>query len=82
MNNCELKLKYENYYGKGEDLRYYFSPGRINVIGEHIDYNGGLVFPCAISLGTYACVSLREDNNLNLYSEGMPKEGLINFDLY
>ena len=67
MNNCELKLKYENYYGKGEDLRYYFSPGRINVIGEHIDYNGGLVFPCAISLGTYACVSLREDNNLNLY---------------
>ena len=60
---------------------YYFSPGRINVIGEHIDYNGGLVFPCAISLGTYAIVSLRKDKKISVYSESVPKIGVITFDL-
>lgn len=47
----------------------FFSPGRINLIGEHIDYNGGLVFPMAIDLGTYGVVSLRNDNIVMLYSE-------------
>ena len=47
-----LKQKFGDIFFASEDLSYYFSPGRINVIGEHIDYNGGLVFPCAISLGT------------------------------
>ena len=56
MNKETLKFKFEEKFNKTGELRYYFSPGRINVIGEHIDYNGGLVFPCAISLGTYAVV--------------------------
>ncbi len=80
MNKDLLKLKYNNVFKEENDLRYYFSPGRINVIGEHIDYNGGLVFPCAISLGTYAVVSLRNDSKCVLYSEGFPKD-LHEFDL-
>ena len=81
MNNLELKKKYESLYGKSDNLRYYFSPGRINVIGEHIDYNGGLVFPCAISLGTYAVISLRDDSKVCLFSEGVSKTGIFCFDL-
>ena len=76
-----LRLSYEAKFNKCDELRYYFSPGRINVIGEHIDYNGGLVFPSAISLGTYAVVELRNDSKVFLYSEGVPKDGIISFDL-
>ena len=40
----------------------YFSPGRVNLIGEHIDYNGGLVMPCAITFGTYILVAANNEN--------------------
>ena len=81
MYKERLLSKYENIFPRSEELLYYFSPGRINVIGEHIDYNGGLVFPCAISLGTYAIVSLRKDKKISVYSESVPKVGVITFDL-
>ena len=81
MNKNDLKLQYASVYEETENLSYYFSPGRINVIGEHIDYNGGLVFPCAISLGTYAAVSLREDDTVNLYSGNFPAVGVVSFKL-
>ena len=81
MDKKVLKEKYESVYKKSNNLLYYFSPGRINVIGEHIDYNGGLVFPCAISLGTYAVVSPRKDTKIRLYSEGMKGVKIITFDL-
>lgn len=81
MEKEMLMSKYNSIFPKCEDLRYYFSPGRINVIGEHIDYNGGLVFPCAISLGTYAIVSLRSDEKVVIYSESIPSVGKITFDL-
>lgn len=61
--------------------RLFFAPGRINLIGEHTDYNGGHVFPCAITYGTYALVSKRNDTSVRLYSMNFPEEGLIEFNL-
>lgn len=81
MEKLDLKKKYEDIFGICDDLLYFFSPGRINLIGEHIDYNGGLVFPCAISLGTYAIVSLRNDDKVVVYSDGVPEEGVITISL-
>ena len=81
MNKESLKLKFEEKFNNSGELRFYFSPGRINVIGEHIDYNGGLVFPCAISLGTYAVVLPRNDKKVNLYSEGISVNDIESFNL-
>lgn len=52
MNTLELEHRFEEIYGKRAEHTY-FAPGRVNLIGEHTDYNGGLVFPCALSFGTY-----------------------------
>ena len=60
---------------------FYFSPGRVNLIGEHIDYNGGYVFPCAITMGTYGLVKLREDRTIRCYSMNLSDEGVIEFSL-
>lgn len=54
---------------------FFFAPGRVNLIGEHIDYNGGLVFPCSITIGTYAAVSPRKDQTFHLFSENFKDEG-------
>jgi galactokinase len=61
--------------------RAFFAPGRINLIGEHTDYNGGHVFPCAITYGTYAVARKREDQLVRLYSVNFPDKGIIEFDL-
>ena len=63
------------------ETRSYFSPGRVNLIGEHTDYNGGHVFPCAISLGTYALVADRQDNTTRIYSMNMAEKGIIEFTM-
>jgi galactokinase len=59
----------------------FFAPGRINLIGEHTDYNGGHVFPCAITYGTYAVARKREDKVIRLYSTNFPEKGIIDFNL-
>ncbi len=61
--------------------RVFFAPGRVNMIGEHIDYNGGYVFPCALSFGTYAAVAPRKDNKINFYSANFVQVGIIQKDI-
>ncbi|MFC4709441.1 galactokinase [Enterococcus eurekensis] len=59
----------------------YFAPGRINLIGEHTDYNGGYVFPASITIGTFGLAKKREDNQIRLYSENFPEKGIIEFSI-
>lgn len=70
MDLRKLKEEFIKIYGK-KDIRYFFSPSRVNIIGEHIDYNGGKVLPAAIEIGTYGLVSKREDNILRFSSENI-----------
>lgn len=73
------KRFYEIYGTEGEGT--YFSPGRVNLIGEHTDYNGGNVFPCALTIGTYGVVRKRKDQIVRMYSENFPEEGIVEFSL-
>ena len=66
----QLKSAYEAAYQKpATDI--FFSPGRVNLIGEHTDYNGGFVFPCALSFGTYLLLSPNNEQKLNFRSLNM-----------
>ena len=64
-------------FGTAEGARVFFAPGRVNLIGEHTDYNGGHVFPCALTLGTYAAVRKRADRTIRFFSSAYPEEGVI-----
>lgn len=75
-----MKAEFTKIFG-GKAVRSYFSPGRVNLIGEHTDYNGGHVFPCAISLGTYAVVADRTDNKTRMYSMNLADKGVIEFPM-
>ncbi|MCX5773753.1 MAG: galactokinase [Fusobacteria bacterium] len=74
MHVKELIAKFQNYFLEQNlsDIRIFFSPGRVNLIGEHIDYNGGYVFPASLSIGTYLLVQKRTDNKLIFVSENFP----------
>ncbi|MED3622612.1 galactokinase [Neobacillus thermocopriae] len=80
MNILPLNKTFLDLYGV-LPKQAFFAPGRINLIGEHTDYNGGHVFPCAITYGTYAVVRKREDQLVRLYSENFPNKGIIEFQL-
>lgn len=66
---------------KTEASNVYFAPGRVNLIGEHTDYNGGHVFPCALNIGTYLAVKPRSDKKFQFYSENFAHLGIIEVDL-
>lgn len=80
MKETVLK-KFEELYGDAQGVNVYFAPGRVNLIGEHTDYNGGHVFPCALTIGTYAAVRKRADRKLNFYSMNFEELGVIESSL-
>lgn len=80
MKNNILK-KFNEKFGYEKDVRVFFSPGRVNLIGEHTDYNGGHVFPCALSFGTYGAISQRDDKIVRMYSENFEDKGIISFEI-
>lgn len=78
---AKLKAKFKTVFSSTNEGELFFSPGRVNLIGEHTDYNGGYVFPCAITQGTYAVVSKREDQLIQCYSMNFESLGVISFSL-
>ena len=74
----ELLNRFLELFGEKAD-GLYFAPGRVNLIGEHTDYNGGNVFPCSLTIGTYGAVRIREDRMVRLYSENFPDLGIVEF---
>jgi len=77
---AELEAKFQELYGPGS-VDVFFAPGRVNLIGEHIDYSGGHVFPCALTLGTYGAARRRSDRKLRFYSVNFPEGGIIESSL-
>ena len=73
----KVKTRFEELFGNEGEIKEYFAPGRVNLIGEHTDYNGGHVFPCALTMGTYAVARKRNDNKLRLYSMNFEKLGVL-----
>lgn len=81
MREAEIKSmvleKFGELFGTTEGVKVYFAPGRVNMIGEHTDYNGGHVFPCALTIGTYAAAKKRTDRKLRLFSINFDKLGVM-----
>lgn len=77
----KLMETFRKLYGGEGEIKTFFSPGRVNLIGEHTDYNGGHVFPCALTLGTYGIARKREDRKLRFYSANFEKLGVIETSL-
>ena len=78
----ETVLKgFEKIFHTTDGVKCYFAPGRVNIIGEHTDYNGGHVFPCALTIGTYAAVKERDDMKVHFYSMNFEDAGVIEADL-
>lgn len=77
MTDGQMRAKFIKLYGDGGDIRAYFAPGRVNLIGEHIDYNGGHVFPCALTVGTYCYARRREDKTIRFFSQNFSKGGVF-----
>ena len=80
MKETVLK-EFEKVFGDTDGVKVFFAPGRVNLIGEHTDYNGGHVFPCALTMGTWAVVRNREDRKLGFFSLNFEKLGIIETSL-
>ena len=77
----KLMETFQKLYGGEGDIRTFFSPGRVNLIGEHTDYNGGHVFPCALTLGTYGIARKRNDRKIRFYSDNFSGLGVMETSL-
>lgn len=81
MNSKLLKETFIELYGEGGDIREYFSPGRVNLIGEHTDYNGGHVFPCALTIGTYGIMRRRTDKLMKFSSANIRSGNVVTVNM-
>ena len=77
----EIKTVFYEMFGEKGAVHSYFAPGRVNLIGEHTDYNGGHVFPCALTLGTYGIARKRDDRKIRMYSVNFKDTGVIESSL-
>ena len=81
MNREKMIELFKNEYGvDNREIKTFLSPGRVNLIGEHIDYNGGFVFPGALTVGIYAALSLRDDNKIRMRSKNVAGEVIVNLE--
>ncbi|WP_297597270.1 galactokinase [uncultured Cetobacterium sp.] len=76
-----LVERFKKEFDTNDSVEVFFAPGRVNLIGEHIDYNGGKVFPCALDFGTYAVVKKRKDKTFRMFSENFKSLGIVEFSL-
>ena len=81
MELNEIRDYFAKQFGDEGDIRGYFAPGRVNLIGEHTDYNGGHVFPCALTMGTYLFARKRQDKKLRFYSMNFESAGVVESSL-
>ncbi|MCM1283982.1 MAG: galactokinase [Muribaculaceae bacterium] len=81
MIENDVLAKFKEIFGPEGEIGVYFAPGRVNLIGEHTDYNGGHVFPCALTIGTYGVVRKRDDKTLRFYSMNFEELGVIESSL-
>ena len=77
----DITERFRQVFGSDGDIREYFAPGRVNLIGEHTDYNGGHVFPCALTIGTYAAARKRDDRIIRFFSDNFPEAGILQTSL-
>lgn len=77
LTKDSLIKEFTDIFGSEGEIRAFFAPGRVNLIGEHTDYNGGHVFPCALTIGTYGVVRRRSDRRLRFYSANFEQLGVI-----
>lgn len=73
----KLVSSFQKVFETKKQPKTFLSPGRVNLIGEHTDYNGGYVFPCALSIGTYITIAPRQDNQIRFYSDNFPDLGIV-----
>ena len=81
MIQNDVLAKFEELFGNEGEIGVYFAPGRVNLIGEHTDYNGGHVFPCALTIGTYMAARKRSDRKIRFYSMNFESLGVIECSL-
>ena len=77
----KLTSKFTSLFGAEGEIKKYFAPGRVNLIGEHTDYNGGHVFPCALTIGTYGVARKRNDRKIRFYSFNFDSKGIVECSL-
>lgn len=73
----KMREEFAKIFGEGREPEFYFAPGRVNLIGEHTDYNGGHVFPCALSIGTYALARKNDCGKMRFYSLNFTRFGML-----